>query len=133
MGLQNATILDGATVAFSGGTSKTLTSDAQPVVGGIHLIDASVTDIRIRPTLTCKVKQATVNQATGKWGQGWKQITLTRPKIIADGTQKFPTMYLKLADHPEMSVAEIQAFLVWASQAIKDPDFQAFWEIGSLA
>lgn len=133
MGLQNATILDGGIVAFSAGTSKTLTTDAQPVVGGIHLIDASVTDIRIRPTLTCKVKQATVNQVTGKWGSGVKQITLTRPKILADGTQKFPSMYIKLADHPELSTAEIQAFLVWAAQIIKDPDFQAFWEVGSLA
>lgn len=133
MGLQNATILDGGTVATTGGTSKTLTTDAMPVVGGIHLIDASVSDIRIRPTATCKVKQPSVDPATGKWTSGWKQLTLTFPKILADGTQKFPSVYIKLADHPEMTDAEYEKIIIWAAQAIRDADFAAFWKTGSLS
>jgi len=133
MGLQNATILDGGTISVSGGTSKTLTTDAMPVVGGIHLIDASVSDIRVRPTLTCKVKQPSVEQSTGKWNSGWKQVTLTFPKILADGTQKFPSMYIKLSDHPEMTDAEYEKFLIWAAQVIRDADFAAFWRTGSAA
>lgn len=133
MGLQNATILDGGTVATTGGTSKTLTPDAMPIVGGIHLIDASVADIRTRPTVTCKVKQPKVDQATGKWSGGWKQLTLTFPKILADGSQKFPSIYIKLADHPEMVTAEYEKFIIWAAQCLRDADFDSFWKTGSLA
>lgn len=133
MGLQNATILDGGTVATTGGTSKTLTTDAMPVTGGVHLIDASVTDIRTRPTVTCKVKQPSVDSKTGKWSSGWKQATLTFPKILADGTQKFPSLYIKLADHPEMTDAEYEKMIIWGAQVLRDADFNSFWKPGSLA
>ena len=60
MGLQNGTLMDGATLTVNGGTLKTLSVDGQQVVGGIHLQDSSVTDYRTRPNATAKVKLPTL-------------------------------------------------------------------------
>lgn len=89
MGLQNGTILDGATVSATGGTSKTLTTDGLQVTGGIHLIDASVTDYRTQPNITAKNKQP-VLQADGYYGKRKRTMSLAFPKVLSSGKQGFP-------------------------------------------
>lgn len=132
MGLQNATILDGATLSATGGTSKTLTIDGQQVTNGIHLADASVADYRTRPNVTAKVKQYTLN-SDGLYGKGKRSLTLTMPKILSSGKQGFPCIRIEMEDFPEMSDTEQNKLLVWAGQILFDADFTAFWKTGSLA
>lgn len=132
MGLQNATILDGGTVSATGGTSKTYTPDGVPVNRGIHLIDASVTDFRTRPTMTATVKQPPLS-SDGSWGKGRKGLTLCVPKVLASGKQIFPLVRIEFEDHPEMLSTEQDRLLSLASQCLCDPDFVNFWRVGSLA
>jgi len=132
MGLQNATILDGTTVGFTGGTAHTMSPDGLQIVNGIHLIDASVADFRTRPSLTAKTKQPSL-LPDGVYGKGKKSMTLTMPKILTSGKQEFPNFRLELADHPEMSQAEIDKLKIWACQCIMDADFTSFWYTGSQA
>lgn len=132
MSLQNATIATGVTsITVTGGAAVTLSTDGQSVVGGIHLIDAAGTDFRTRLNLTCKNKNPAL-QSDGSWGMGKKSITVTKPKILSSGVQKFPNMRIELTDHPEMTPAEITALKELAVQAIWDADFTAFWSNGSL-
>lgn len=132
MGLLNATIANAPTITVTGGTAVTLSSDGQYVQNGVHLIDASVTDYRTRPNLAVRVKQPTFNRSTGTWSKSSKYISITIPKILADGTQEFPVMKLELRDHPEMTIAEVLKLREWAIQCLQDADFVAFWNTGSL-
>lgn len=134
MPLQNASILNGATVSASGGTAVTLTTDGQKVNNGIHLINAANTDFRTRQNVSVRTIQPTLG-STGMWSKGKKQMSLVHPKVLASGisagVQEFPYFRLELGDHPEMTQGEIDALRVWAAQLIIDPDFDAFWRTGS--
>lgn len=133
MGLQNATILDGATVGATGGTSKTLSVDGIPVTNGIHLSDFSVADLRTRPNVTAKNRPAAYNKSTAKWTKGKRELVLTFPKILADGSIEYPLVRIEIEDHPEQSDAELIKMFTWASQAFIDTDFTNFMKYGSLA
>lgn len=133
MGLQNATVLDGATISATGGSAKTLSVDGIPVTNGIHLSDFSVADLRTRPNVTAKNRPAAYNKSTAKWTKGKREIVLTFPKILADGSIDYPLVRIDIEDHPECTDAELTKMFVWASQVFSDPDFTNFIKYGSLA
>lgn len=133
MPLNGATLLAGPSISITGGTVKTFTSNGLTVKNGIQIIDASVTDFRIRPVMTVKVTQPVLDKVTGKWLKGKKEISLTIPKLLADGSQEFPNITVILKDHPENSAAEIQALREFALQTLNDADFASFWAAGSVA
>lgn len=133
MGLQNATILDGATISAAGGTSKTLSVDGIPVTNGIHLSDFSVADLRVRPNVTAKNRPAAYNKTTAKWTKGKRESVFAFPKILADGSIEYPLVRIEVEDHPEMTDAELTKMFCWAAQVFFDPDFVNFMKYGSLA
>lgn len=133
MPLNGATLLTGTTLGTTGGTAKTFSSNGLTVKNGIQLIDSSVTDFRIRPVMTVKVAQPVLDKATGKWLKGKKEISLTVPKLLSDGTQEFPNITVILKDHPECTAAEILLLLHYMAQALFDADFASFWTTGSVA
>lgn len=130
MGLQNGTILDGATVSASGGTSKTLVADGVDVVSGIHLIDSSNSDVTTQLSMTAKTKPATLDSKTGKWTKSKSQLTVTIPQVI-DTVQEFPSVFITYSGHPKMTAAEKLRLRSIAAQTLVDADFTAFWDIGS--
>jgi len=132
MGLQSATLLNGNTNAATGGSAITLGPDGQTVANGIHLIDASVTDYRVRPQVTAKVKMPTLDNL-GAYSKARKTLTITIPKILASTKTVFPLIRIELEDHPEMSQAEVDKLKNWACQTLMDTDFTSFWATGSIA
>lgn len=131
MPVLSASILDGATCAFSGGTAKAYAPDGLSVANGVHIVDTTVTDPRTRPGMTLKSFPARLTQ-DNTWSNGKRAITVTRPKVLTDGTQRFPGVRIELTDHPEMSAAEVSALRLMAAEALMDTDFDAFWSLGSL-
>lgn len=133
MPIKGASIANGPTISITSGTAVTLTDDGQLVSGGTHVIDASVTDFRIRPNLTFKTKQPSLQTDGVSWSKGRKSVTITHPKVLANLKQEFPSMKIELLDHPEMTVAEVTKLKEWAVQVIWDTDFSNFWSTGSQA
>lgn len=133
MPINGASIPENATLAPTGGTAKTFTSNGLTIKNGIQLIDASVTDFRIRPSVTLTVTPPYLNKAVGQWTKGKKTLSFTYPKLLANGAQEFPNISVTLKDHPEMTVAEIQRLCNYAAQFLFDADFTAFWNTGSVA
>lgn len=132
MGLQNGTILDGATVSASGGTLRTLVADGVEVVSGIHLIDSSNSDVTTQLSMTAKTKPATLDSKTGKWTKSKSSLTVTIPQVI-DTVQEFPSVFITFSCHPRMTAAEKLRIRSIAAQTLVDADFIAFWDIGSKA
>lgn len=132
MAIINGTIADGATASFTGGTSKTLVSSGVSVPNGIQVMDASVTDFRIRPSVTFKNKVPKLG-SDGEWGKGARSANVVLPKILTSGKQGFPCVRINLEDFPEMTQAEIDKLRSYAAQIILDADFDAFWRTGATS
>lgn len=132
MPLESATLYAGTTNSCTGGTEFTLTPDGVTVANGLHLINAAVTDFRIRPTVTVKNKQPTLD-GLGVYGKDRKTITLVEPQILASGKTVFNLIRIEREVHPELSAASAKDLLDKASQMCYDTDFAQFWASGSLA
>lgn len=135
MGLQNATLLVGATVAATGGTSTSFATNGSPVSGGIQVIDATNTNAVTRASITFRtIKQATLDLVSGLFtGKIKRQAQLVRPKVTASGRVVFPLVRIELEYSPENTDAEITALINEGAQLLVDADFTSFWKIGSLS
>lgn len=132
MPINGATLNEGATIAPSGGTAKTYIADGLQVNNGIHVVDTSVTDARVRPGLTAKSIPARIG-ANGEWSNDKRELVITRPKVLANGAQRFPNVRITLTVHPESTQAEIDMLTNLASQALVDADFTNLWRVGTIA
>lgn len=130
MGLQNMQITTGATIAVSGGTAQTFSPDNLEVAGGIHVVDATVSDFRVRPGITFKAKSPT------------KKSDGTFTKEIRSG--KLVLSYLDSAGIVQYDFVEVTTSLTPGSinlpelrkkgaQLLIDSDTDNFFTVGSKA
>lgn len=130
MGLQNLQITTGATIAVSGGTAQTFSPDNLEVAGGIHVVDATVSDFRVRPGITFKAKSPT------------KKSDGTFTKEIRSG--KLVLSYLDSAGIVQYDFVEVTTSLTPGSinlpelrkkgaQLLIDSDTDHFYTVGSKA
>lgn len=131
MGVRNATILTGATLAATGGTSSTLSVTGVTVPNGVQIADFSVADFRIRPVVTVRSRVPALLK-DGTWSKSKQQVSITIPKILANGSTTFPVRRIEIEDHPEMTDAEVTKLNQWAAQILFDADFTNFVKQGSL-
>lgn len=132
MPLNGMTFLQGGTVATTGGTSKTLTTDGAVVQNGIHLIDASVTDYKTRPNCTVKYKAPTL-RADGSYTKMKMSFVGVRPFQSADGMTHFNLVRTEIEIHPEASATELAYLRSQGAQQLADVDTDSFWSTGSLS
>lgn len=130
MSLQNATLLLGATLSASGGTSKGFSLSGKRVPNGILLIDAGESNALIRRSITCKSVPAVYDK--GNWTFDKREVTLTQPFVSASGVSLFPSIRIVMNFHPEMSAAAVQELAGLAGQVFSDPDFAALIATGGL-
>lgn len=131
MPLAGATISSGATLSAAGGTTKTFTTAGETIPNGRKIVDLSVTDARIRPSITCVNKPAVLNAQTGTYSKGKRTLKLVKPLILANGEVKFPLVEIRVEDHPEMSQAAVDAMVYEAAQTMFGASFRAFYQSGS--
>lgn len=132
MGLQNASILAGATISVTGGTAQNFTPDGQTVANGVHLIDASVADFRTRPTMTVKTTPPTV-LPDGSMTKDKRVVTYVEPFINTKGVIEYDYIRIERRMSPESSAAKGTGLLVKGAQVCIDADFANMWALGSLA
>lgn len=135
MGATNATLLVGATVAASGGTSTAFVPNGAPVTGGIQIVDSTNTNAVTRASITLRtIKQAALDIVTGLFtGKVKRQAQLVRPKVTASGRVVFPLVRIEVEYSPENTDAEVTALLNEGAQLLVDSDFTNFWKIGSVS
>lgn len=133
MPISNATLLLGGTVAATGGTSKTWTDVGETIKNGKKVSDLTVTDSRIRPTITVVNRPASLN-SLGKYISKDKRTSkLVIPKILTDGSLAFNVLEQRLETHPETTDAEKAIMLSYGAQMQCDPDFIPFQTNGTTA
>jgi hypothetical protein len=133
MSLQTSAILVGATVSATGGTSTTFTCDGNPnaVKNGVHVIDMTQLDMRIRKSATFKYTPAPL--LNGYYGKDKKTVSFVFPSIDSLGKIQFNKIYIERSVHSEVPAADVIAANGVAAQILFDSDFDNFWKFGSLA
>lgn len=132
MSVQNASISAGATISATGGTAVNYTPNGITIQNGIQLIDAAITDYRIRPTLTLKVK-APVLDKDRVYSKDRKSMLLVEPVLLASGRVVFNLLRIEREVHPETTAANTLSFNTKGAQLLTDADFTSFWSAGSIA
>lgn len=131
MPINGCTIVEGATCSVTGGTAKTFKTNGTTIKGGVQVVDTSVTDARVRPSLTLSSKPATQG-LDGKWTFERRETVYLRPKLLANGTVAFNSVREIVNFHPESSAAEVAELFNSSAQINFDTDFADFRSIGSL-
>lgn len=133
MPISNATLLLSGTVATTGGTSKTWTDVGETIKNGKKVSDLTVTDSRIRPTITVVNRPASLN-SLGKYISKDKRTSkLVIPKILTDGSLAFNVLEQRFETHPETTDAEKAIMLSYGAQMQSDGDFVPFQTNGTTA
>lgn len=132
MSVQNAQINAGATISAAGGSAVNYTPNGQTIQNGIQLIDATVTDYRVRPTVTLKVKNPVLDSNL-VYSKDRKSILLVEPIILASGKVVFNLIRMEREVHPETTAANALGLNTKAAQLLTDADFTNFWASGSIA
>lgn len=135
MSIVNATVLlNGATATFSGGSLKTFTPDGTTIENGIRIADASVTDFRVRPSITLRNRNPQLtNGPIPKWTKDKKSLVYQIPFLTASGEIAFNTLRIEREIHPETTAAAAHDFNAVGAQILLDLDFTSYWASGSLA
>lgn len=135
MGLQNATLMVGAVVSSTGGTSTAFVPNGVSVANGIQVVDSTNTNAVTRASITFRtIKSAAIDVVTGLFtGKTKRQVQLVRPKVLANGQVKFPLIRIEIETVPDSTDAEVTALLAEGAMLLSDSDFTSFWKIGSTA
>jgi len=133
MSLINASVLSGATITPTGGTALSFTGTG--IVGGnMHtLICDQDDDFRTRRSIVCTAKQPKVSVgAPNGLTQARGKLVFKFPKILDNLNLTVETVGIEVAYDSESTVAEVQANMKIACQALIDSDFADFFTRGNL-
>lgn len=133
MPISGATLLYGGTVSVAGGTSKTFSEVGESIKNGKKVTDLSVVDARIRPTITCVNRPASLNSLGMYISKDKRTAKLVQPKVTTSGALVFNVREIRAEDHPETTDAEKVVLDSYAAQLLSDSDFTQFFRNGSIA
>lgn len=131
MSLNSASILVDGTIGVTGGTATPFTrlsgdqNVANTAFNGTSLLD------RWRAMFTRKEPKVSASSPDG-YTQARRKVLVKIPKTLASGALTYNTILVEYARSVETTAAEVVTQRGVASQLIQDPDFDGFWDDGSL-
>lgn len=133
MPISGATLLLGGTMTPSAGVAKTWTDVGETIKNGKKVTDLTVTDSRVRPTITCINRPAQLNNLGVYVSKDKRTVKLVWPKLLASGAIAFNVREVRIEDHPETTDAEKANLDSYTAQFMCDSDFTNFIRNGSTA
>lgn len=125
MSLSNVSVLNGATIAPSGGTALAFSGTGIKNGNSHTLICDADDDYQTRRTIVCTVKEPKYSAtAPGGLTQARASQVWKFPKILDNGNLTVETVRIEVSHDPESTVAEVEAHLDLASQGLTDSDFR---------
>lgn len=132
MAINNAVLKSAGTCSVTGGTDITFKMTGLEVKGGNAFVDAASTDVRTRKQIIARSNPARV-LPTGKWSKDKRELTVTIPKVLADGTQDFQSLRLDAGLLAETTAADLLELKTLMAQAIFSAAFADFWQTGTIS
>jgi len=133
MGLKTMTLLSGATVSATGGTSLAFSDDGVSIQNGLHLVVPADTDYQTRRQATVKYRPPSIDVKTGVYGKDKKSISLTKPMVLTSGQVVFNTIRIEREVHPSLEASDVLELNKLGAQLLIDADVDGFWTAGALS
>jgi hypothetical protein len=133
MGLKTMTLLSGATVSATGGTSLAFSDDGVSIQNGLHLVVPADTDYQTRRQATVKYRPPSIDVKTGVYGKDKKSISLTKPMVLTSGQVVFNTIRIEREVHPSLAASDVLELNKLGAQLLIDADVDGFWTAGALS
>lgn len=131
MGIQTMTLLSGATISATGGTSVNFVPDGVVIPSGVHVADSGNPDFKTRKNVTFRTRNpALVN---GMYTKAKRSVTYVAPMVTTAGEIVFNLVRIEVEHHPDLAAADLLELQKAGSQLLFDADLTTFWSIGSLA
>lgn len=132
MSIKNCTLKQNATsITVVGGTDLNFVEDGVEVKSGVHVHAPSVADFRVRPNITFKNRNPTL-QADGQYTKGKREFSIAQPKLLASGKIVFNVYRGSIEVHPESTPAELDNLLFLGAQLPADTEVLDFMRVGTL-
>lgn len=128
MGLQNLQILTGSSIAVSGGTAQTFSPDNLEVAGGVHVVDATVTDFRVRPQITFTAKSPT-KKTDGSYTKEIRRAKLVLSYIDSAGIVQYD--FVQVETSLSAGSENLPELRKKGAQLLIDSDTDKFFTVGS--
>lgn len=132
MSMTSLALTSGATPTITGGSTVTYSPNNAVVPNGISLVDASVSDFRLRPTIIGKYR-APMQTGPSSFSKAKVSFTLRVPKLKSDGTYVYNFGRLEIEYDPECTTAEQDNIANQIAQLAFDSDTLNFRRVGSIA
>lgn len=133
MPIKGASLLKAGVVSATGGTAKSFTEVGETIKNGVKVSDLTITDARLRTTLTCINRPAALNSLGKYISKDKRTLKLVQPKLLVDGAIAFNVREIRIEDHPETTDAEKAELNSYAAQTLCDTDFSQFVLNGATA
>lgn len=128
MPINNSQFAEGATLAATGGTAKTLVSIGGSSTGNDFYVDEDTSSIT-RRTLSVNVVVPKVNaSAPGGYTQERANLTYRAPKVLANGNRTVNVGRIEISVDPETTAAERTALRYELAQLIFSSSFDDLFE-----
>jgi len=119
-----------SSVAWTGGTATVFENDSTSVRNGIHVADTSNDDFLTRDHMTFK-SRSPVRQKDGSFSKGTRDINVTMPITLADGSIAYNVARTTYEIHPETSAAQLSTLRHYSGQTALDSELDKFFTIGT--
>lgn len=120
-------------MSVTGGTDVTFVPDGQTIPNGNHVVDQSISDIRVQANITVKNRPASYDAKTGKFQKEKITITLVDPAPLANGDMSYDLVRIEREVHPERKSAIAGRLNSYGAQLLTDTDLANLWNVGSVA
>jgi len=128
MSLRDATLLSGATMAPTGGSTLTFGAKGSEL-NKVNLYVPADTDLRLRREIACTTKDPKVStSAPNGYTQARASAQLKSPLLLDNGAITVNTVTIQVSFDVETTDAEKDELLVLGSQMLNDADFLALFK-----
>lgn len=132
MSILNASVLVDGTVATTGGTATSMIS--KDTDGGHNVILDEGVEFNAQTKLSFSSKDPKVSaSAPNGYTQHRTTVKILEPLLLDNGNYTMNSVTVTFGVDHETTDAEILSLRVLAAQIIHDPDFDNFWNVGSVA
>lgn len=131
MGIQNMTLLSGATVSATGGTTVNFAPDGVSVPNGVHVADSANADFKTRANVTLRTRNPQL--VNGVFTKNKRWVTYVAPQVLSSGDIVFNLVRVEVEFHPDLAAADLTEMLKRGAQVMIDSDLATFWSMGSLS
>jgi hypothetical protein len=135
MALKGISLLNAPTSAsWTGGTATVFNEDGTPVATGVRVSDSVETDLRLKKHITFKNRNAQL-QSDGTFSKARKDIVVTIPFELADGTISYQVVRLSVEFHPEYSATagNLDNLRHFGAQVLLDAETDDYFDHGSVS